>query len=53
MPKRDIPDYIELFEAGALPVDKLMSEKITLEQVNEGFDKLSSGETVRQLIMFD
>jgi len=53
VPKRDIPDYIELFEAGTLPVDKLMSEKITLDQVNEGFDKLSSGETVRQLIMFD
>ena len=30
-----------------------MSEKITLDQVNEGFDKLEAGETVRQLIMFD
>lgn len=53
VPKRDIPDYIEMFEAGTLPVDRLMSEKITLDQVNEGFDKLSSGETVRQLIIFD
>ena len=53
VPKRDIPDYIELFESGHLPVDKLMSEKITLDQVNEGFDKLTAGETVRQLIMFD
>jgi len=53
VPKRDIPDYIEMFEAGILPVDKLMSEKITLDQVNEGFDKLTAGETVRQLIIFD
>ncbi|MFP6681302.1 MAG: zinc-dependent alcohol dehydrogenase family protein [Gammaproteobacteria bacterium] len=53
VPKRDIPDYIELFESGNLPVDKLMSEKITLDQVNEGFDKLEAGETIRQLIMFD
>ena len=53
VPKRDIPDYIEMFEAGTLPVDKLMSEKITLDQVNEGFDKLTAGETVRQLIIFD
>jgi alcohol dehydrogenase len=52
VPKRDIPGYIELFEAGTLPVDRLMSEKITLDRVNEGFDKLASGETVRQLICF-
>ena len=45
--------YSELFESGYLPVDKLMSEKITLDQVNAGFDKLTAGETVRQLIMFD
>jgi alcohol dehydrogenase len=53
VPKRDIPNYIELFEAGTLPVDKLMSAKIALDEVNEGFDKLTSGETVRQLICFD
>ena len=53
VPRRDIPEYIELFEAGTLPVDKLMSEKITLDEVNEGFDRLESGETVRQLICFD
>jgi len=53
VPRRDIPEYIELFEAGILPVDKLMSEKITLEEVNEGFDRLHTGETVRQLICFD
>ena len=53
VPKRDIPRYIELFEAGSLPIDSLMSEKLSLDQVNEGFDKLASGETVRQLITFD
>ena len=52
VPKRDIPRYVDLFESGILPVDKLLSEKITLDQVNEGFDKLTSGETVRQLIWF-
>ena len=53
VPRRDIPNYVDLFESGNLPVDKLLSEKITLDQVNEGFDKLSDGETVRQLIWFD
>ncbi len=53
VPRRDIPNYIQLQQNGSLPVDDLMSERIKLDDVNEGFDKLASGETVRQLIMFD
>lgn len=53
VPKRDIPGYIDMFRAGALPVDTLLSEHITLDQINDGFDKLADGETVRQLITFD
>lgn len=53
VPKRDIPGYIDMFRAGALPVDTLLSEHIKLDQINEGFDKLAEGETVRQLITFD
>ena len=30
-----------------------MSDHISLEKINEGFDKLSEGSTVRQVIMFD
>jgi len=34
-----------------LPVSELMSDHIGLEDINEGFDKLASGHTVRQIIM--
>ncbi len=53
VPDRDIPAYIELYKSGRLEVDRLMSNHISLDQVNEGFDKLSEGSTVRQVIMFD
>ena len=53
VPRRDIPNYIQLQQNGNLPVDDLMSERIRLDDVNEGFDKLADGETVRQLITFD
>ncbi len=53
VPDRDIPAYIDLYRSGSLPVDRLMSDHISLDQVNEGFDKLSEGSTVRQIIMFD
>lgn len=51
VPTRDVPRYIDLYRKGMLPVNKLMSDHITLEQINEGFDKLASGHTVRQIIM--
>jgi alcohol dehydrogenase len=51
VPPRDMPRYIELYRKGKLPVNTLMSDHIALERINEGFDKLASGHTVRQIVM--
>jgi alcohol dehydrogenase len=51
VPPRDMPRYIDLYRRGKLPVNKLMSDHITLDQINEGFDRLASGHTVRQMIV--
>jgi alcohol dehydrogenase len=53
VPARDIPHYIDLYKAGRLPVDKLITHRLKLDQINEGFDRLASGEAVRQVILFD
>lgn len=50
VPKRDIPKFINLFKQGRLPVDKLMSDVIELGEINEGFDRLASGESTRVVI---
>ena len=52
VPSRDLPRYIELYRMGRLPVDKLMSHRLKLEQINEGFDLLHEGKAVRQVITF-
>ncbi|MFP6712218.1 MAG: zinc-dependent alcohol dehydrogenase family protein [Rhodospirillales bacterium] len=52
VPERDIPHYIELFQQGKLPVDALISSKIALNDINEGFDALADGKVVRQIITF-
>jgi alcohol dehydrogenase len=52
VPTRDIPRYVALYRAGKLPVDRLMSGKLKLEQINEGFDRLHEGKAVRQVIEF-
>jgi alcohol dehydrogenase len=51
VPTRDIPRYIDLYRRGMLPVNKLMSDHIKLEDITVGFDRLASGHTVRQIIM--
>ncbi|MCB2106150.1 MAG: zinc-dependent alcohol dehydrogenase family protein [Rhodobacteraceae bacterium] len=53
VPVRDIPTYIALYRAGKLPVDRLMSDRIKLDDINEAFDRLAAGGTVRQVVMFD
>jgi alcohol dehydrogenase len=52
IPARDIPAYIALYQAGRLPVDKLMTHKMKLEDINEGFETLAMGEAIRQIITF-
>ncbi len=52
VPARDIPRYVALYRAGKLPVDRLMSGHLQLDEINEGFDRLHEGRAVRQVIKF-
>jgi alcohol dehydrogenase len=38
--------------AGRMPVDRLMSGRLTLDQINEGFDLLHEGKAIRQVVVF-
>ena len=53
VPQRDIPRFIALYRAGKLPVNRLLTGVLTLDEINEGFDKLDRGEAIRQVIVFD
>lgn len=52
IPERDVSRYVDLYLAGKLPVNKLMGERLSLDQINHGFDRLDSGEAMRDLIIF-
>jgi alcohol dehydrogenase len=52
VPALDVPRYIEAYKAGKLPVDRLLTHKISLDELNEGFDRLAAGEAVRQAVVF-
>ena len=52
VPSRDIPAYVELYKTGRLAVDKLISHRIKLEEINNGFERLAKGDALRQIILF-
>jgi alcohol dehydrogenase len=52
VPQRDLPRYIELYQRGKLPVNRLMSSRLALDGINEAFDQLHEGRAVRQVVAF-
>lgn len=50
VPRRDLPRFLDLFMRGALPVDKVLSRTIQLDEINEAFDRLADGHVVRQVL---
>ena len=52
VPSRDIPRFIALYRSGRLPVDRLLTHTLRLEEINAGFDHLAAGKAIRQVVLF-
>jgi Zn-dependent alcohol dehydrogenase len=46
----DMPWLIELYRAGKLPVDKMITHRYKLEQINDAFGALDRGEVARAVL---
>lgn len=53
VPARDIPEYVRMWRAGRLPVERLVSAHIGLDEINRAMDELAAGHALRQVIVFD
>ncbi|QDT32781.1 zinc-dependent alcohol dehydrogenase family protein [Thalassoglobus polymorphus] len=51
VPRRDIPRFIAMYEAGLLPVDLLQSSTLGLNDINAAFDDLAAGTVARQTVL--
>jgi len=49
----DMPRFVELYLNGKLHLDDLISRRIRLDQINEAFEEMKSGEVARSVIVFD
>ena len=49
---RDVPKLLELYERGELKLDELISREIRLDELNDAFAAMESGEVARSVIVF-
>lgn len=52
-PATDIPKYVSWYEQRRLPVDRLISSHISLDEINSGMDRLASASGLRHMVNFD
>jgi alcohol dehydrogenase len=53
VPARDVPRFVSMYRAGHLPVNRLLSERVPLAEINPALDRLARGEAIRQVILMD
>ncbi|MGP6174757.1 S-(hydroxymethyl)mycothiol dehydrogenase [Corynebacterium sp. A21] len=51
LPERDFPTYVDLHLQDRFPLDKFVSERIKLDQVEEAFDTMKAGEVLRSVVI--
>jgi S-(hydroxymethyl)glutathione dehydrogenase / alcohol dehydrogenase len=49
----DVPHLVDLYHAGELELDLLVSRTLPLTELTDAFDRLRAGDVVRQLVVFD
>ncbi|WP_375688777.1 Zn-dependent alcohol dehydrogenase [Pseudooceanicola sp. LIPI14-2-Ac024] len=49
----DIPRLCDFYMDGRLPLDQMISKRIRLDQINEGFEDLKAGNVARSVVTFD
>jgi S-(hydroxymethyl)glutathione dehydrogenase/alcohol dehydrogenase len=49
----DLPRLVDFYMRGLLDLDTIIAERIPLEKINEGFEKMKGGHSARSVVVFD
>ena len=50
--RTDVPKIVDWYMDGKLNIDDLITHRLPLERINEGFDLMKSGESIRSVVLF-
>ncbi len=50
--RTDVPKIVDWYMDGKINIDDLITHKLKLEDINQGFDLMKSGESIRSVVMY-
>jgi S-(hydroxymethyl)glutathione dehydrogenase/alcohol dehydrogenase len=50
--RTDVPQFVDWYMDGKIEIDEMITHKLTLEQINEGFDLMHQGKSIRAVVEF-
>ncbi len=50
--RTDVPKIVDWYMEGRINIDDLITDVISLDQINEGFEKMKRGESIRTVVKF-
>ena len=50
--RTDVPKIVDWYMEGKLNIDDLITHTLSLDQINEGFDLMKKGESIRSVVLF-
>ncbi len=50
--RTDVPKIVDWYMEGKINIDDLITHRLSLEQINEGFDLMKRGESIRSVVLY-
>jgi S-(hydroxymethyl)glutathione dehydrogenase / alcohol dehydrogenase len=50
--RTDVPTIVDMYMDGKINIDDLITHTMPLEKINEGFDLMKSGESIRSVVLY-
>ena len=50
--RTDVPKIVDWYMNGKIEIDPMITHKLTLDQINEGFELMHKGESIRAVVEF-
>ena len=50
--RTDVPEIVDLYMNGKIEIDPMITHRLSLEEINKGFDLMHAGESIRSVVVF-
>src|SRR5699024_5464569 len=51
--RTDVPTIVDWYMEGKINIDDLITHTLPLEHINEGFDMMNAGQSIRSVVLYD